>query len=324
MTETEKLEASGVSIKIPPLWFDKPEIWFYQVGAQFKICRITSEETMFSHPVTQLEPKVLDDIWDIVKDPTPNKHSAAKERLLKIFVESKNKQITLLTGIELGNVLPSQLLRKMAALAGTDVSEKALRTLWLDKMPDSVKGIVIVSEEYLDKIAAMVDKIVERAPRTIDVSAVQKDPVRVDQLLAEIATLKGQIASLKLQRKFWSHSPYHHQRRGRVLCGLDFVFPYVDDVLVASSTEEEHNEHLKIVFKRFQQYGLRMNISKSVMGADRIEYLGFLITADGSRPLTEKVKAITNYKLPATIHDLRTFLGMISFYRRYLKDASKT
>ncbi|GFT33870.1 retrovirus-related Pol polyprotein from transposon opus, partial [Nephila pilipes] len=101
-------------------------------------------------------------------------------------------------------------------------------------------------------------------------------------------------------------------------------FAYLDDVLVASSSEEEHKEHLKIVFERLQQYGLRINISKSVMGADRIEYLGFLITAEGSRPLPEKVEAIINYKLPSTIHDLRTFLGLINFYRRYLKDAAKT
>ncbi|GFV96916.1 hypothetical protein TNCV_4351291 [Trichonephila clavipes] len=109
-----------------------------------------------------------------------------------------------------------------------------------------------------------------------------------------------------------------------VLYGLDFVFPYLDDVLVASSTEEEHSEHLKMVFERFQQYGLRINVSKSVMGAAQVEYLGFLITAEGSRPLPEKVQAIFNYKLPETIHDLRTFLGMINFYRRYLKDAAKT
>ncbi|GFW39744.1 hypothetical protein TNCV_4522341 [Trichonephila clavipes] len=107
-----------------------------------------------------------------------------------------------------------------------------------------------------------------------------------------------------------------------VLYGLDFVFPYLDDVLVTSSTEEEHSEHLKMVFEKFQQYGLRINVSKSVMGADQVEYLGFLITAEGSRPLPEK--AILNYKLPETIHDLRTFLGMINFYRRYLKDAAKT
>ncbi|GFV99145.1 hypothetical protein TNCV_1511181 [Trichonephila clavipes] len=109
-----------------------------------------------------------------------------------------------------------------------------------------------------------------------------------------------------------------------VLYGLDFVFPYLDDVLVASPTKEEHSEHLKMVFERFQQYGLRINVSKSVMGADQVEYLGFLITAEGSRPLPERVQAILNYKLPETIHDLRTFLGMINFYRRYLKDAAKT
>ncbi|GFR20833.1 hypothetical protein TNCT_97521 [Trichonephila clavata] len=92
-------------------------------------------------------------------------------------------------------MLPSQLFGKMRAVAGTDVSEKALRTLWLDKMPDSVKGIVIASEEHLDKIAAMADKIVEMTPKTVDVAAVQKDPVGVDQLLGEIATLEVQIAS---------------------------------------------------------------------------------------------------------------------------------
>ncbi|GFW16642.1 retrovirus-related Pol polyprotein from transposon opus [Trichonephila clavipes] len=79
-----------------------------------------------------------------------------------------------------------------------------------------------------------------------------------------------------------------------------------------------------MVFERFQQYGLRINISKSVMGADQVEYLGFLITAESSSPFPEKVQAISNNKLPETIHDLRTFLGMINFYRRYLKDAAKT
>ncbi|GFV74078.1 hypothetical protein TNCV_4509851 [Trichonephila clavipes] len=58
-----------------------------------------------------------------------------------------------------------------------------------------------------------------------------------------------------------------------VLYGLDFVFPYLDDVLVASSTEEEHSEHLKMVFERFQQYELRINVSKSMMGAAQVEYI---------------------------------------------------
>ncbi|GFU91656.1 hypothetical protein TNCV_5115821 [Trichonephila clavipes] len=58
----------------------------------------------------------------------------------------------------------------------------------------------------------MADKIVEMAPRTIDAAAVQKDSVKVDQLMAKIATLEGQIASLKLQWKFRSLIPHHLQR----------------------------------------------------------------------------------------------------------------
>ncbi|GFR08593.1 retrovirus-related Pol polyprotein from transposon opus [Trichonephila clavata] len=109
-----------------------------------------------------------------------------------------------------------------------------------------------------------------------------------------------------------------------VLRRLDSVFPYLDNLLIALSSEEEHEKHVKLVFDRFQQYGLRINLAKSVMGADQVEYLGYLITSEGSRPLPEKVEIITNYKLPDTIHELRTFLGIVNFYRRYLKDAAKT
>ncbi|GFR10160.1 retrovirus-related Pol polyprotein from transposon 17.6 [Trichonephila clavata] len=109
-----------------------------------------------------------------------------------------------------------------------------------------------------------------------------------------------------------------------VLSGLDFVFRYLDDVLIDSSSEEEHEKHVKLVFDRFQQYGLRINFSKSLMGANQVEYLGYLITSEGSRPLPEKVEVTTNYKLPDTIHELRTFLGIVNFYRRYLKDAAST
>lgn len=108
-----------------------------------------------------------------------------------------------------------------------------------------------------------------------------------------------------------------------VFSGLNFVFPYLDDILIASTSEEQHEIHLKLVFERLNNYGLRINISKSVFGVEEINFLGYFITSQGSRPLPDKVQIIIDYKLPTTIHDLRTFLGMINFYRRYLKDAAK-
>ncbi|GBN73575.1 Retrovirus-related Pol polyprotein from transposon opus [Araneus ventricosus] len=104
---------------------------------------------------------------------------------------------------------------------------------------------------------------------------------------------------------------------------LDFVFEYLDDILVASSTEDEHSEDLKVVFSRLEQYSLRINLEKSVMGVNQLEFLGYMITAEGSKTLPEKVNVILNYRLPETIHELRTFLGLINFYRRYIKDAAK-
>ncbi|GFU73932.1 hypothetical protein TNCV_555571 [Trichonephila clavipes] len=98
-----------------------------------------------------------------------------------------------------------------------------------------------------------------------------------------------------------------------VLFGLEFVFPYLDDILVASETEEEHKTHLKLVFDLLQKHGLRVNISKSTLGVTHLEFLGYLITPEGSKPLPEKVDAILSYKLPETIRDLRTFLGLINF-----------
>ena len=109
-----------------------------------------------------------------------------------------------------------------------------------------------------------------------------------------------------------------------VFRGLDFVFPYIDDVLIASSTEEEHKEHLKMVFQRIDQYGLCINIAKSEFGVEDLEFLGYRITPAGSSPLPYKVQAILEYKLPTTIQDLRTFLGMVNFYRRHLKNAAQT
>ncbi|GFQ89514.1 hypothetical protein TNCT_103301 [Trichonephila clavata] len=71
-------------------------------------------------------------------------------------------------------MLPSQLLRKMCSLGHSDSSEKVLRTLWLEKMPESVRNIVIVSDDGLEKLATTADKIVEMSPRTLELSAVKK------------------------------------------------------------------------------------------------------------------------------------------------------
>ncbi|UYV70049.1 hypothetical protein LAZ67_7001603 [Cordylochernes scorpioides] len=109
----------------------------------------------------------------------------------------------------------------------------------------------------------------------------------------------------------------------QVLWGLDFVFPYLDDILVASKSEEEHESHLRAVFSRLDQYGLRINQAKTVLNVNNVEFLGYWITPEGIRPTESKVQVIVDYKKPETVQDLRRFLGMLNFYRRFLKNAAE-
>lgn len=201
---TESQEISKVTIKIPPFWVEKPEIWFYQIEAQFAINRITCEETKFNYLVSQLKPKYIDNIWDIIKSNVLTKYTLAKERLLGIFKESEEKRIKrLVTGIELGDYKPSQLMRKMKSLAGADISKKVLKTLWLEKLPDSVKNILIVSAEDLDRLALMADRIVEMSPRNELYSLnsqQQESQGALADILKKISSLEQKVASISMTR----------------------------------------------------------------------------------------------------------------------------
>ncbi|UYV68723.1 hypothetical protein LAZ67_6000553 [Cordylochernes scorpioides] len=165
--ETEIVETYKVNIKLPPFWIERPDIWFHQVEAQFLINNIKTENTKFNYLIAQLEPKYVENLWDIITSKEINKYSEAKERLLRIFKDGESKRIRkLLSGIELGDLKPSQLLQKLRSLATEDLSNKFIKTLWLEKLPQAIQQILIISEEELDKLAVMADRIAELNPKT--------------------------------------------------------------------------------------------------------------------------------------------------------------
>ncbi|CAH8500068.1 unnamed protein product [Schistosoma mattheei] len=100
--------------------------------------------------------------------------------------------------------------------------------------------------------------------------------------------------------------------------GLDFVFAYIDDVLIASSSLEEHIQHVQILFDRFKKHGVVINPSKCIFAVPALEFLGHYIDSQGIKPLQTKVEDITNYPEPTSVKSLRRFLGMCNFYRRFL------
>ncbi|CAH8676919.1 unnamed protein product [Schistosoma rodhaini] len=104
--------------------------------------------------------------------------------------------------------------------------------------------------------------------------------------------------------------------------GLDFVFVYIDDVLIASSSFHEHIDHLHQLFERFQRFGIVINPSKCIFGVEGLEFLGHSIDKHGIKPLDAKIEAIKNFPEPDSLNKLRRFLGMFNFYRRFIPHCS--
>ncbi|BHF62106.1 hypothetical protein SprV_0100508700 [Sparganum proliferum] len=107
-----------------------------------------------------------------------------------------------------------------------------------------------------------------------------------------------------------------------VLRGLPFVYAYIDDLLVASRNEEEHKEHLALVFDRLDKFGVVINPSKCVLGVPSLEFLGHQVDSEGLRPLPSKVDAVRNFPPPTSKRQLQWFLGMVNFYRRFLPNCA--
>ncbi|MCP6606343.1 reverse transcriptase family protein, partial [Klebsiella pneumoniae] len=74
-----------------------------------------------------------------------------------------------------------------------------------------------------------------------------------------------------------------------VLRGLPFAYVYIDDVLIASNSEDEHADHLRSVFQRFDNYGIKINPDKCVFGTRSLDFLGHHIDQDGITPLPDRV-----------------------------------
>lgn len=109
----------------------------------------------------------------------------------------------------------------------------------------------------------------------------------------------------------------------QVVQGLDFVYVYLDDVLVASKSHSEHKQHLRMLFQRLTEYGLNVKPSKCVFGASSLLFLGHEITQDGIRPSNEKIQAIIDFPQPTSVKSTQRFLGMVNYYHRFIPNLAQ-
>jgi hypothetical protein len=101
-----------------------------------------------------------------------------------------------------------------------------------------------------------------------------------------------------------------------------FVIVFIDNILIYSKSREDHEHHLRIVLERLRAHRLYGKLSKCEFWLEKIAFLGHILTAEGIEVDPSKVEAVSKCKQPSNVSEVRSFLGMVGYYRRFIKGFS--
>ncbi|XP_047026931.1 uncharacterized protein LOC124635169 [Helicoverpa zea] len=212
------VSAVSVQSRLLPFWREIPRAWFIQFEAVIDPLK-TSDDQKFRYLLQQLQTVDLQHLTDILYNPpATGKYEKVKQRLLEAYDKSDVKNFQkLISGLELGDQKPSQLLRKMRELASGMITEEGLKIEWLNHLPAQVRVVLSVNKESsLDTLAAMADKMVEYAesPSVAAVTAPASSSsstvpmTQLETLAKQVEKLTLEIAELRRSRP-----PHRYRRR---------------------------------------------------------------------------------------------------------------
>ena len=115
-----------------------------------------------------------------------------------------------------------------------------------------------------------------------------------------------------------AQAPAYFQLINDVLKGCNFTMGYLDDIIIYGRSEKEHLEHLEKIFIRLKAAGLKLKLEKCCFFKKQIQYLGHFILADSIQPLPEKLKSIAKMPAPKNPKEVKQFLGLVGYYRKFI------
>ncbi|XP_049306295.1 retrovirus-related Pol polyprotein from transposon 297 isoform X2 [Bactrocera dorsalis] len=97
---------------------------------------------------------------------------------------------------------------------------------------------------------------------------------------------------------------------------------YLDDIIIFSTSLQEHMNSLRLIFARLQEANLKVQLDKSEFLKKETEFLGHIITTEGVKPNPKKIECVVNFPIPKTAKQIKQFLGLTGYYRKFIKDYS--
>ncbi len=139
-----------------------------------------------------------------------------------------------------------------------------------------------------------------------------------------ITTQKGLFQYSRLPFGVSSAPAIFQRAMDSLIQGVPHTVAYMDDLLVTGESEESHLQNLEAVLSRLQTAGVRLKKPKCVFMATEVEYLGHRITSEGLHPAPDKIKAISEAPKPQNVSQLKSFLGLVSYYSKFLPSMATT
>ena len=142
--------------------------------------------------------------------------------------------------------------------------------------------------------------------------------------LTTISTHKGLFCYNRLPFGVSSAPAIFQRTMEGILKGIPYVHVYLDDILVTGTSESEHLQILEQVLTRLEEVGIRLKESKCQFLLPSVEYLGYRISGNGIQPTEEKLRAIKDAPTPRDLSQLKSFLGLLNYYGKFLPHLSST
>ncbi|XP_061706807.1 uncharacterized protein LOC133517489 [Cydia pomonella] len=193
-------EIYRIGVKVPVFWPEKPAVWFAQMESQFSVSNITADATKYNYIVAQLDSQYAAEVEDIiVSPPATDKYKKIKEELIKRLSVSRQKKVKqLLSQEELGDRKPSQFLHHLRHLAGPNIPDEFLLSIWTSRLPSNLQFVIASKpNDPIEELAELADRVHDVA--TPQVAAASAPDPQMAILMRQVSELTKDMKALKSQ-----------------------------------------------------------------------------------------------------------------------------